>query len=119
MKPLLIVIGLLMCFDGCCQKYQVGLKKTGSVIKNLEGEIIVSDSVVTSNIDGLASTLKITSRSGYTIHVTDGTSPSKYVIGHHAGRQHGFTYDRSVTYHPAKNPAGTSLSVYYCVIKHD
>ena len=119
MKPLLIIFGLLISLHGYCQKYDVGLVKTGTVIKNTEGQIVVTDSTVTSVIDGHSSTLKITKREGYTLHVTDGTITGKYVISHAKGKLHGFSYDRHITFHPAKHVTGVPLSVFMCEIKHD
>lgn len=113
MKTLLITIALLITVNGFCQKYNVGLVKVGPDIKNLEGEIIITDSTVISNFDGRSSTFKITNRKGYTIHVPDG----KYVISHAAGRVHGFTYDRHITYHPEKHQPGHTTSVFYCAIQ--
>lgn len=119
MKTLLISIGLLVAVNSYCQKYNIGIVKTGSNIKNIEGQIIVTDSTVTTSFDGQSSTLKITSRKGYTIHVTDGTLTSRYVVSHAAGRLHGFTYDRHITYHPEKHHPSTRTSVYYCLIQRN
>ena len=112
MKTLLIAIGMLIAVNGYSQKYTVGLVKMGTDIKDLEGQIVVTDSTVISNFDGQSIEVPITSRKGYTIHVPDG----KYVITHASGRMHGFTYDRHVTYHPDKKHPGYAYSVYYCLI---
>ena len=119
MKPLLIFIGLIISTNGCCQKYTVGLVKTGPTLKNVEGLIIVYDSTVTSNIDGKSSTFKITSRNGYTIHFLDGAAKCRYVVSHAAGRLHGFTYDRAILYHSDKHHPTSPKSVYYCLIQRD
>lgn len=118
MKPLLIAIGLLISIDSYSQKYVVGLVKTGGTIKNLDGQIIVADSTVTSIFDGQTTTLKILSRKGYTIHVMNGEYEGKYVIGHSAGKLHGFTYDRHIHYHE-KHHTKAPTSVFYCQIKRD
>jgi hypothetical protein len=119
MKLLLVIVGLLLSISGLCQKYEVGLLKTGSAIKVLEGQIIVTDSTVTSIFDGKETTLKVVKRVGYTIHVTDGTSESKYVISNGSGRMHGFSYDRAITFYPATQQANVPVSTFYCSIKRD
>lgn len=111
---LLVAIGLFISFSSYSQTYTVGIVKMGPDIKNLEGQIVVTDSTVVSKFDGQSISVPITSRKGYTIHVKDG----KYVITHAKGRVHGFTYDRHVTYHPDKHHPGYVNSVYYCLISH-
>lgn len=118
MKSLLLAIALFLSVDAYCQKYTVGLIKNGSVVKNIEGEIVVSDSTVTSTLDGKKSVYKILSRKGYTIHFTDGKEESKYVINHSKGRLHGFTYDRSIHYHHLHH-SSLPNSVFLCAIKND
>ena len=118
MKTLLISIGLLITVNSYCQNYNVGMIKTGSDIKNIEGQIIVTDSTVTESFGGQSSTLKITSRKGYTIHVTNRTLTGRYVVSHAAGRLYGFTYDRHITYHPEKHHPSTPTYVYYCLIQN-
>ena len=122
MKPLLVFFSLLISLHSYGQKhteYTLGLKKTGTVIKNIEGQFIVTDSTVTSILDGQKSTLKITKRDGYTFHVTDGTTTGKYVISHAKGRLHGFTYDSSIAYHPAKHVKGEPIPVFLSSVKRD
>ena len=119
MKPLLLTIGLLISLDSFCQKYIVGLEKMASHFKNIEGQIIVTDSTVTTTFDGQSTTLKITSRKGYTIHVMDGDSEARYVVGHTKGRLHGFTYDCSITYHHARHHQTIPKAVFYCAVKRD
>jgi len=122
MKPLLIIFGLLICINSYCQRhteYTVGLKKTGAVIDNVEGQIVVTDSTVHVVMDGKTTTSKITKREGYTLHVTDGATTGKYVIAKSKGRLHGFDYDSSITYHPTKHVAGTHLPTYLCAVKKD
>ncbi len=119
MKTLLVTIGMLAAVNSFCQTYNVGLVKMGPDIKELEGLIIISDSTVTAKFDGHSSVLKITSRNGFTFHVTDGKSPGKYVITHASGRIHGFTFDRHITYHPEKRHAGYVNSVFYGMIQRN
>jgi maltodextrin utilization protein YvdJ len=117
MKNLLFIIALCTVLQGYGQQYAVGLRKTGSVIKNIEGQFVVTDSTVTATVEGQISKYKVTGRNGYTIHVTEGTTVGRFVITHPAGKLHGFTYDRQIAYHPEKHQPGTLLSVYYAKIQ--
>ncbi|MBL7865758.1 MAG: hypothetical protein JNK10_12830 [Cyclobacteriaceae bacterium] len=113
MKAPLIFVGLFVAYSSFCQTYNVGIVKMGPDIKDLEGQIIITDSTVISKFDGQSISVNITSRKGYTIHVPEG----KYVITHASGRVHGFTYDRHVTYHPDKKHAGFANPIYFCLIQ--
>jgi hypothetical protein len=117
MKKLLFIVTLCTSLTAYGQQYTIGLQKMGTVIKNIEGELIVTDSTLTETIEGQTATYKITRRDGYTIHVTDGTNVGKFVITHPAGKLHGFTYDRQIIYHPEKRQAGTHWPVYYAKIQ--
>lgn len=119
MKTLLATIGVLIAANSFCQTYNVGIVKMGPDIKDLEGQIIVTDSTVILKFDGHSTTLNITSRRGFTFHVTDGKSAGKYVITHASGRVHGFTYDRHITYHPEKRHPGYANSVFFCMIQRN
>lgn len=119
MKPLLIVLALMTSIFSYAQKYKVGILKTGAAARNVEGMIVVSDSTVISTIDGQASTMRITGRTGYTIHVTDGTMQHKYIVSHGKGRLHGFTYDRSIKYELDKRHSPGPHPVYLCLIQVD
>ncbi len=116
MKYWLIIIGLCTAVSGYGQQYTAGLKKTGSVIINIEGEFVVNDSTVSATLEGKTDVYKITRREGYTIHVKAGEMHGKFVITHHAGRLHGFTYDRQITYHPDKRHDGAVQLMYYAKI---
>jgi hypothetical protein len=119
MKFLAIALLLFIATSAFSQKYKVGLVKTGTAVKNVDGVIAVTDSTVSSTIDGSASTLKILSRKGYTIHVTDGTMTHKYIISTAKGRLHGFTYDRSIKYELDKRHSAGPHPTYLCLIQRD
>ncbi len=117
MRYPLFIVALCATLSAFSQKYTIGLKKMGTVITNIEGELIVTDSTLTETVEGETGTYKITRRDGYTIHVTDGTNAGKFVITHPAGKLHGFTYDRQIIYHPEKKQPGTHAPVYYAKIQ--
>ena len=119
MKALLTIIGLAIAIIGYGQKYTVGIIKTGHNVKNVEGEIAVVDTTLVFTIDGQTTRYKITSRKGFTFHVTDGTNAGRFVVSTSSGRLHGFTYDRHINWHPEKHHAGVHQPVYYCLIKRD
>jgi len=119
MRPVLIIIGLLIASTSYCQKYKVGLIKTGSTIKNVQGQIIITDSTVISRIGDQSSTFKITSRKAFSIHFKEGAANCRYVISHPAGRLHGFNYDRAIHYHSDKHHPTNPKAVFYCLIQRD
>src|SRR5258708_6874145 len=58
MKPILIVITLFLSASTYAQTYKVGILKTGAAVKNVDGLIVMADTVVTSTIDGQTTTMK-------------------------------------------------------------
>ena len=117
MKYCLAILALCAAISGYSQRYTAGLKKTGTVIDNIEGQFVVNDSSVSTTLEGKTDVYKIVRREGYTIHVKAGDMHGKFVITHHAGKLHGFTYDRQITYHPDKRHAGAVQSMYYAKIE--
>ena len=119
MRLLFLTIALMTAVTGYGQKYKVGLIKVGSSVKNADGLIVVADGTVTSTFDGQSTTLKIASRKGYTIHVTDGTSTHKYVVSHGKGKLHGFVYDCSIRYELDQRHSKTPPTVFICSVMRD
>src|SRR4051812_48409881 len=119
MKHLIITFTLLISLSAYSQTYKVGIVKTGAAVKNVDGLIVMSDSVVTSTIDGQTSTMKIVSRKGFTVHVTDGSMQHKYIVSHGKGRLHGFTYDCSIKYELDKRHSAGPHPVYLCSVVRD
>jgi hypothetical protein len=116
MKFLLAAAAFLLTMSTYAQTYKVGIVKTGAAVKNVDGVIVMADTVVTSTIDGQTTTMKIVSRKGFTVHVTDGTMQHKYIISHGKGRLHGFTYDCSIKYELDKRHSPGPHPVYLCAV---
>ncbi len=116
MKFLFVTIAFVVTISGYAQTYKVGILKMGATVKNIDGVIIMADTVVTSTIDGQTTTMKIVSRKGFTIHVTDGTMQHKYIVSHGKGRLHGFTYDCSIKYELDKRHSPGPHPVYLCAV---
>ncbi|HRI79740.1 MAG TPA: hypothetical protein PLR06_09425 [Cyclobacteriaceae bacterium] len=118
MKTLIVNLLLLLSLPSFAQQYTVGLIKEGTTIKIVTGEINISDKDLTLTIDSIESKMTIVKRDGFTIHVTDGTVPSKYVITHAKGRLHGFTYNCSIK-HERDHHSKVKFMIYYCTVKKD
>ncbi len=116
MKFLVAAIALLITITVNAQTYKVGILKVGATVKNVDGLIVMADTVVTSTIDGQTTTMKIVSRKGFTIHVTDGTMQHKYIVSHGKGRLHGFTYDCSIKYELDKRHSPGPHPTYLCAV---
>lgn len=119
MKRLVVIAAVLISINAWSQKYQVGLEKVGAAVKTLEGLINITDSTVVSILNGQETSLKITSRSGFTVHVTDGKMTHKYIVSKGAGRMHGFTYDKIIKYEPDKRHTKNQVITYYVAIQRD
>jgi hypothetical protein len=116
MKSFIAAFAFLVTLGANAQTYKVGILKTGATVKNIDGLIVMADTVVTSTIDGQTTTMKIVSRKGFTVHVTDGTMQHKYIISHGKGRLHGFTYDCSIKYELDKRHSPGPHPVYLCAV---
>ncbi len=116
MKISIVAIAALITISAQAQTYKVGILKMGQTVKNVEGVIVMADTAVTSTIDGQTTTMKIVSRKGFTIHVTDGTMQHKYIVSHGKGRLHGFTYDCSIKYELDKRHSPGPHPVYMCAV---
>lgn len=119
MKRLVVIAAVLISINAASQKYQVGLEKVGTTVNPREGIINVTDSTVISIFDGQETSFKITSRNGFTVHVTDGKMTHKYTVSKAAGRMHGFTYEKIIKYEPDRRHAKNQVVTYYAAIQRD
>lgn len=117
MKHLFLFLLLSLSTNALAQEYKVGLMKEGAAIKNIDGKIVVADSVFIFTLDGVETKLKIIKRDGFTLHVTDGTTPSRYVITHGKGKLHGFAYDRVLKHEREHHHTKFPVVLYYCALE--